>query len=89
MLIKNPTSSDISVTYQGKSYTVLANGEVVVPAVVATFWKNIHEFLVVSDEKKEETPLLPTTGPVSVDIVSPVILENTVVEEPVKAPKKK
>lgn len=70
--------------YQGQSYTVPANGEISVPADVATFWKNIHEFLLVSNEKTSKKEI----APVEVTI-APVVVE-TKTEEPVKAtPKKK
>ena len=57
--IQNTTKNDISIKIKGIVYSVEAGGDVSVSDEVASSWKKIHGFLIVSDVldnpiKKEE-----------------------------------
>ena len=49
MIIKNPTDNEIKVTYKGTKFSCEANGITYVKSVIATFWKEIHGFIIVQE----------------------------------------
>ncbi|NHZ84757.1 MAG: hypothetical protein GWP19_02630 [Planctomycetia bacterium] len=56
MKIKNPTKDTIKVQINGNIYEIEGNGELFdIPQVDAEYWKkNIHHFMIISEENEEE-----------------------------------
>lgn len=53
--ITNPTNEKLEVIYQGTPEALEAKEERIVSDSLATFWKGIHEFLIVSEAITEKT----------------------------------
>lgn len=54
MNINNPTDQDVTVIFEGVSFTVEAGGSLKVSEQLAEFWVGIHEFMTVTSEEVKE-----------------------------------
>ena len=82
--ITNPSSSTISMTYEGVTYSCAGNNGTLsnVPTSAAAFWKdNTHQFIIVTSDSTDiggETPADPTQD----SVVAAEIVSDDVSEDP-------
>ena len=77
--LKNPTSTELSITYKGNTYKIEPEGTIVVLKEVADFWLGTHEFLLVSVTIAKETPkveVVKEVEPVEVKEEIPALVET-------------
>lgn len=69
MKITNPTSTEIRIGFKGHDYSIPAGETKEVADDLATFWKSIHGFVILS--KEETTPVVvvdtPTTDSITLE----------------------
>jgi len=84
MNITNPTKDDISIVIKGTKYTICAGCTIKnVPEKDAKEWKNIHQFIILSENAIKDTEETSTNGGVIFDNFSINEPQVKLVDEPI------